>query len=78
MTAKKSKKLSITKDMNLAEVLYKHPQVAEVLLDYGLHCVGCIASAYDTLEEGAKIHQMNDADIEEMMGRVNEVVETGE
>lgn len=64
----------ITKKSNLAEVVYKFPQAQEVLLDYGLHCVGCIASTFDTIEEGAKIHGLKDKEINEMIERINEVV----
>lgn len=78
MPKKGSKKQLITKDMNLGEVIYKHPAVAEVLLDYGLHCVGCFASSFDTIEEGAKIHKISDEEINEMIERINEVAETGE
>ncbi len=68
----------ITKDSNLGEIVQKYPDLAEVLLDYGLHCVGCFASAYDSIEMGAKVHGMTDAEISEMVGRLNEVIETGE
>ncbi|NMB69842.1 DUF1858 domain-containing protein [candidate division WWE3 bacterium] len=79
-TNKKSKKelVNITKDMNLGEVVYKYPESAEVLTDYGLHCVGCFANAFDTIEAGAKIHGMSDDEIEEMIDRVNEVINFGE
>jgi len=73
-----NKTQEITKDANLAEVLFKYPQIAEVLMDYGLHCVGCAASAYDTIEAGAKIHGMSEQEIQEMIVRVNEVIEFGE
>lgn len=77
---KKNKKeiVNITKDMNLGEVVYKYPETAEVLTDYGLHCVGCFANAFDTIEAGAKIHGMSDDEIEEMIDRVNEVINFGE
>ena len=77
---KKSKKelVKITKDMNLGEVVYKYPETAEVLTDYGLHCVGCFANAFDTIEAGAKIHGMSDDEVEEMIDRVNEVINFGE
>lgn len=64
----------LTKESNLAEAVYKYPQIAEVLMDFGLHCVGCFASAYDTIEAGAKIHGLSDKDIKEMIARVNEVI----
>lgn len=72
MTKQKEKQL-ITRDTNLGEAIYKYPEIAEVLLDYGLHCVGCFASSFDTIEQGAEIHQMSDEEIDEMLERINEV-----
>jgi len=74
----KKELVTITKDMNLGEVVYKYPESAEVLTDYGLHCVGCFANAFDTIEAGAKIHGMSEDEIEEMVERVNEVINFGE
>jgi hybrid cluster-associated redox disulfide protein len=71
-------KEKITKDSNLAEVIYKHPESEEVLIDFGLHCVGCIASAFDTIEAGAKVHGLSDKEIQEMVERINEVIKFGE
>lgn len=64
----------IRADMNLAEVVFKYPEAAEVLMDYGLHCVGCAASGFDTIEMGAKLHGMSPEEIKEMIDRVNEIV----
>jgi hybrid cluster-associated redox disulfide protein len=76
MPKKKSEKekIVITKDMNLGEIVYKYPEAAEILLDYGLHCVGCFASSFDTIQEGAKIHQFSDSEVDEMVDRINEAV----
>jgi hybrid cluster-associated redox disulfide protein len=70
--------IKITKDMNLGEVVFKYPEAAEVLTDYGLSCVGCFASSFDTIEQGAKIHELSDEELEDMLGRINEVVNYGE
>lgn len=61
--------------MNLAEIIFKYPAAAEVFTDYGLHCVGCFASSFDTIEMGAQIHQLTEEEIDEMVSRVNEVAE---
>lgn len=74
----KEEKMVVTKDSNLGQIIIKHPEAAEVLLDYGLHCVGCFASSFDTLEMGAKIHGMSDEEVAEMVERVNEVILFGE
>lgn len=68
----------INKNDNLLEILQNFPQTVEVLLDYGLHCVGCPASGFDTVEAGAKAHGMGDTEIDEMVERMNEVVEHNE
>lgn len=68
----------ITKEMNLGEVVFKYPEAAEVLTDYGLSCVGCFASSFDTIEQGAKIHQLSDEEMQEMIDRINEVINYGE
>ncbi len=72
MSQNKEKRI-ITKDRNLADVIFKWPDTAEIFLDYGLHCVGCIAAGFDTIEVGAKVHNLTEEEIEEMMTRVNEV-----
>ncbi len=71
-------KLIVKKDTNLADLIFRYPEAAEILLDYGLHCVGCIANGFDTIEAGAKIHGYNDSEVEEMIIRINEVIEFDE
>ena len=73
-----NKEIVITRDMNLGEVVFKYPEAAEVLTDYGLSCVGCFASSFDTIEQGAKIHQLSDEELEEMIERINEVINFNE
>lgn len=68
----------VTKEMNLGEVIFKYPESAEILTDYGLHCVGCFASSFDTIEQGAKIHGLSEEEVQEMIDRINEMIEFGE
>ena len=72
---KKTEKAIIRKDMNLAEVVFKWPETAEVLLDHGLHCVGCAANSFDTIEMGSKVHGMSEEEINSLVERLNEVVQ---
>lgn len=65
----------IDKYHNLGELVFMYPKVSEVLLDFGLHCVGCGAMHYDTIEAGAKIHGFTDGEIDELVIRLNEVIE---
>jgi len=64
-------KVKITKDMSLVEVIEKKPESAEVMMKFGLHCLGCAAAHFETLEEGCKAHGMSDKDIEKMLKELN-------
>ena len=69
--------MKITKNAFINDVIEKHPEVAEILMGYGLHCAGCHFSDQDTLEAGAKIHGLNDGIIDMIIRDVNMVVKNG-
>ena len=57
----------VNKDMNIMEAVEKYPVIAQVLMRYGLGCVGCIISSAETLGEGIAVHGLNpDIIIEEV------------
>ena len=64
----------ITRQSNIADLIAEYPETAEILLAFGLHCVGCAASHFDTIEDGAKVHQMMDEEIDEMIEELNSIV----
>ena len=49
----------ITKDMTIGEILSTKPEVAPVLMDAGMHCLGCPSAQGETLEEAAMVHGMD-------------------
>lgn len=62
----------ITKTSNLLQLVQEYPHLASVLFEkYGLHCVGCMAAPFETLEQGAKAHGMRDKEIEKMVQELN-------
>lgn len=64
-------KPTITKDLNLGELMINFPHEAEILVnDYGLHCVGCMAAAFETLEEGLKGHGYTDKQIDKIITKL--------
>lgn len=68
-------KKQIHKDMLIAELVEKYPEVVEVLIeDYGFHCIGCAMSEMETLEQGALVHGMDQADIKVMIESLNEII----
>lgn len=57
----------ITKDMTIGEILVANPNVAPVLLEAGMHCLGCPSAQGESLEEAAMVHGM---DIDELMAKI--------
>ncbi len=65
----------ITKTINLGELSSAYPELVEVLVnDYGLHCVGCMAAALETLEEGAEAHGFSEEEIDKMVKDLNQII----
>ena len=69
MTQKRQK---ITKDMLMGEIVQKYPQVIPALMDLGLHCIGCHAAGFESLEEGFKAHGMDDKQVDEAIKKLND------
>ena len=60
----------ITKEMTIGEILQKNPDVAPVLMDAGMHCLGCPSAQGESLEEAAMVHGI---DIDALMQAIEEV-----
>ncbi|MBQ4536679.1 MAG: DUF1858 domain-containing protein [Lachnospiraceae bacterium] len=60
----------ITKDMTIGQILQMNPEVVPVLLNAGMHCLGCPASQAESLEEAAMVHGL---DADELVKALNEV-----
>ena len=61
----------ISKGMIIAEVVDIHPDVIPLLIENGMHCIGCGASMFETLEEGLMGHGMDDREIERVIDDLN-------
>lgn len=57
----------ITKEMTIGEILRTNPDVAPVLMDAGMHCLGCPSAQGESLEEAAMVHGMN---VEDLMEKI--------
>ncbi len=69
-------KVKITKDMTIGELVQKYPSCSEVLLEAGVHCVGCGAAFWETIEQGLKGHGMTDEDVDEVVKQLNDAIPT--
>ena len=62
--------VEVTKTMTIGELLQVAPQTAPVLMEVGMHCLGCPASQGESLEEAAMVHGM---DIDALMQEIAEL-----
>lgn len=51
----------ITKDMIVNDIVRAHMELVPVFFSYGMHCLGCPASAGESLEDACAVHGI-DAD----------------
>ncbi|MBQ7264541.1 MAG: DUF1858 domain-containing protein [Firmicutes bacterium] len=66
--------MKVTKDSVIGELLAQDMQIAAVLMNSGMHCVGCPASQMESLEEACMVHGM---DVTEVVDSINNYLETG-
>ena len=68
----------ITRDMLIAEILAENPAKAqllsEMMIDFGIHCVGCGAAAFETLEQGVLGHGFSEEDLKNLVKQINEAL----
>ncbi|MFH1358298.1 MAG: DUF1858 domain-containing protein [archaeon] len=58
----------IDKNITFSELMKEHPEAVEVLMEAGMHCIGCPASMFETLEQGAIAHGTNP---DELVKKIN-------
>lgn len=49
----------VTKDMTIGQVVRENPDKVDVLMSFGMGCVGCPSAQAETLEEAAMVHGLN-------------------
>ena len=47
---------AITEDMNIKEVIDKHPETLSVFAKYNMGCIGCIAASFEKISDIAAVH----------------------
>ncbi len=58
----------ITKDTIIADVIKINPNAGEILMSYGMHCLGCAIAHGETVGQAAEVHG---ADVEAMLEELN-------
>ena len=58
----------ITKDMSIGQVLEIDRTTAPIMMEYGMHCMGCPFSQMESLEMGCAAHG---TDVNALVDRLN-------
>ena len=61
--------VNITKEMTMGELLSIERGVAVVLMNAGMHCIGCPSSIGESLEEACMVHGI---EVDELLKNINE------
>lgn len=59
---------SVTKDMIIGELIMIDSGIIPILMQAGMHCIGCPSSQGETLEEACMVHGM---DVEALLSDIN-------
>ena len=60
---------TINKTMSIAEVLEIDRSTAPIMMEYGMHCMGCPFSQLESLEMGCAAHG---SDVNELVDKLND------
>jgi hybrid cluster-associated redox disulfide protein len=63
----------VTKDMIIADILKMDRGTVPILLNSGMHCLGCPSSSGESLEDACSIHGI---DVDNLVNELNAYLET--
>ncbi len=70
--------MTITRDMTIEDIFKRFPQkgqkLAQTITAAGLHCVGCSAATWETLEGGMLGHGMAEEEIDRLVDQLNDIL----
>lgn len=59
----------INKDTIIADIIKMRPDAAQILMSFGMGCIGCPSAQMEKLEQACEIHGL---DLEEVLAKLNE------
>ncbi len=72
----------IHRDMTIEDIFklfpHKSQKLAQEMTNSGLHCVGCSASTWETVEAGMLSHGMEEEEVDELLERLNTILDEKE
>jgi hybrid cluster-associated redox disulfide protein len=68
-------KKEITKEMYIGEILQMDRGFAEILMNAGMHCLGCPSSQMESIEDAAMVHGFN---VDDLLKQLNDYLKSAE
>lgn len=63
--------MAVTKEMIMTDILDMDENIAEILMQMGLHCVGCMAASGESLEQAMYVHGYSPEDVNIVVTQLN-------
>lgn len=64
---------NVTKDMIIAQIINLDQNIVPILLESGMHCIGCPSAQGESLEEACMVHGI---DAQELVDKINNYLES--
>jgi hybrid cluster-associated redox disulfide protein len=68
----------ITKELSIHEILHAFPEksheIANAFFELGVHCIGCAAASFESLEEGLLAHGKSEEEIDSFVKKLNQLI----
>lgn len=61
--------MMITKDMKIGEIIRLDIDIVPILMDAGMHCVGCPSAQGESLEQACMVHGI---DVDDLTKKIND------
>ncbi len=78
MAETNTKREKVSRDMTIEDIFSQFPhksqRLAQEITNSGLHCVGCQASTWETLEAGMLGHGFSEKEIDALVDRLNAIL----
>ena len=65
--------MQITKDMLIGQIVTGDERTIPVLLDAGMHCLGCPSARGESIEQACAVHG---TDADELIAKINDFLST--
>lgn len=62
--------MEVNKSMTIGEIISKNEKAIEILMSFGMGCVGCPSAQAESIEEACQVHGL---DVNELIEKLKEI-----